>query len=107
MSSSRSAAPAAATCTLSTAGSPGSYQPLPVVLGHENAGWVHAVGPAVEHLAVGNLIDTRADLEDLVMLAAQGKVVPDSTRYLLEAANDAIGDLRHGRIRGCAILSPG
>jgi D-arabinose 1-dehydrogenase-like Zn-dependent alcohol dehydrogenase len=23
---------------------------LPVVLGHENAGWVHAVGPAVEHL---------------------------------------------------------
>jgi Alcohol dehydrogenase GroES-like domain len=27
---------------------------LPVVLGHENAGWVHAVGPAVEHLAVGD-----------------------------------------------------
>jgi len=27
---------------------------LPVVLGHENAGWVQAVGPAVEHLAVGD-----------------------------------------------------
>src|SRR6201989_617119 len=27
---------------------------LPVVLGHENAGWVHAVGAAVEHLAVGD-----------------------------------------------------
>jgi len=27
---------------------------LPLVLGHENAGWVHAVGPAVEHLAVGD-----------------------------------------------------
>jgi len=27
---------------------------LPVVLGHENAGWVHATGPAVEHLAVGD-----------------------------------------------------
>jgi threonine dehydrogenase-like Zn-dependent dehydrogenase len=25
-----------------------------VILGHENAGWVHAVGPAVEHLAVGD-----------------------------------------------------
>jgi hypothetical protein len=32
-------------------------------------------------------------------------IVFHSTRYLLEAANDAIGDLRHGRIR--AILSPG
>src|ERR1700756_2993229 len=27
---------------------------LPLILGHENAGWVHAVGPAVEHLAVGD-----------------------------------------------------
>ena len=27
---------------------------MPLVLGHENAGWVHAVGPAVEHLAVGD-----------------------------------------------------
>jgi NAD+-dependent secondary alcohol dehydrogenase Adh1 len=27
---------------------------LPLVLGHENAGWVHAVGPAVEHIAVGD-----------------------------------------------------
>ena len=27
---------------------------LPVVLGHENAGWVYAAGPAVEHLAVGD-----------------------------------------------------
>ena len=27
---------------------------LPLVLGHENAGWVHEVGPAVGHLAVGD-----------------------------------------------------
>jgi NAD+-dependent secondary alcohol dehydrogenase Adh1 len=27
---------------------------LPLVLGHENAGWVHAVGPAVEHVTVGD-----------------------------------------------------
>ena len=26
---------------------------LPLVLGHENAGWVHAVGSAVGHLAAG------------------------------------------------------
>jgi NAD+-dependent secondary alcohol dehydrogenase Adh1 len=27
---------------------------LPLTLGHENSGWVHAVGPAVTHLAVGD-----------------------------------------------------
>lgn len=60
-----------------------------------------------EITVVGNLIDTRADLEDLVMLTAHGKVVLRSTRYRLEAANDAIDDLRHVRIRGRAILGPG
>lgn len=29
---------------------------LPYVLGHENAGWVHAVGPAVESVAVGDAV---------------------------------------------------
>ena len=46
---------AAPTCTSSTAGSQISSRPTcRVILGHENAGWVHAVGPAVEHLAVGD-----------------------------------------------------
>ena len=39
-------------------------------------------------------------------LAAQGKVAVHSAGYPLEAANDAIGDLRHGRNRGRAILIP-
>jgi NAD+-dependent secondary alcohol dehydrogenase Adh1 len=60
-----------------------------------------------EITVAGNLIGTHADLEDLVTLTAQGKVVLHSTRYPLEAANDAIDDLRHGRIRGRAVLSPG
>jgi NAD+-dependent secondary alcohol dehydrogenase Adh1 len=29
---------------------------LPYTLGHENAGWVHAVGSAVDHLAVGEAV---------------------------------------------------
>jgi NAD+-dependent secondary alcohol dehydrogenase Adh1 len=29
---------------------------LPYTLGHENAGWVHAVGSAVEHLGVGDAV---------------------------------------------------
>jgi NAD+-dependent secondary alcohol dehydrogenase Adh1 len=54
-----------------------------------------------------NLIGTYADLDDLVTLAHQGKVVLHSSRYPLEAANDAIDDLRRGRVRGRAILIPG
>jgi NAD+-dependent secondary alcohol dehydrogenase Adh1 len=30
--------------------------PLPYTLGHENAGWVHAVGSAVDHVAVGETV---------------------------------------------------
>ena len=29
---------------------------LPLTLGHETAGWVHAVGSAVEHVAVGETV---------------------------------------------------
>ncbi|HUL27514.1 MAG TPA: NAD(P)-dependent alcohol dehydrogenase [Streptosporangiaceae bacterium] len=55
---------------------------------------------------VANLIGTYQDLAGLVELANQGKVVLHSTRYPLDAASDAIDDLRHGRIRGRAILTP-
>ena len=54
----------------------------------------------------GNLIGTNPDLTELVTLASQGKVTLHSASYPLEAANDAIDDLRHGRIRGRAILIP-
>jgi NAD+-dependent secondary alcohol dehydrogenase Adh1 len=59
-----------------------------------------------EIAVVGNLIGTHADLVDLVALASQGKVVLHCTGYPLEAANDAIDDLRQGRIRGRVILIP-
>jgi NAD+-dependent secondary alcohol dehydrogenase Adh1 len=60
-----------------------------------------------EVTVAANLIGTYADLADLVTLADQGKVVLHSSRYPLEAANDAIDDLRRGRVRGRAILIPG
>jgi NAD+-dependent secondary alcohol dehydrogenase Adh1 len=59
-----------------------------------------------EITVVGNLIGTNPDLADLAALASQGKVVLHSTGYPLEAANNAIDDLRHGRITGRAILLP-
>jgi NAD+-dependent secondary alcohol dehydrogenase Adh1 len=33
-----------------------SHVKLPYILGHENAGWVHAVGSAVSHVAVGDTV---------------------------------------------------
>jgi NAD+-dependent secondary alcohol dehydrogenase Adh1 len=60
-----------------------------------------------EITVAANLIGTYADLADLVTLADQGKVALHTSRYPLEAANDAIDDLRRGRIRGRAILIPG
>ena len=60
-----------------------------------------------EITVAANLIGTYADLADLVTLADQGKVTLHSSRYPLEAANDAIDNLRHGRIRGRAVLIPG
>jgi NAD+-dependent secondary alcohol dehydrogenase Adh1 len=60
-----------------------------------------------EITVAANLIVTYADLTDLVTLAEQGKVALHSSRYPLEAANDAIDDLRHGRIRDRAVLVPG
>jgi NAD+-dependent secondary alcohol dehydrogenase Adh1 len=29
---------------------------LPYIMGHENAGWIHAVGPAVEHVRAGDAV---------------------------------------------------
>ena len=55
---------------------------------------------------VANLIGTSSDLGALATLARQGKVTPRGTRYPLDAAGDAIEDLRHGRIHGRAILTP-
>ena len=60
-----------------------------------------------EITVVGNLIGTNADLAELVALAGQGKVELHSNRYHLDSVNDAIDDLRHGRIRGRGVLVPG
>ena len=54
-----------------------------------------------------SLIGSYPDLAGLVALADQGKVTLNCARYPLEATGDAIDDLRHGRIRGRAILIPG
>ncbi|MBN1629599.1 MAG: zinc-dependent alcohol dehydrogenase family protein [Thermoleophilia bacterium] len=55
--------------------------------------------------SVANL--TRRDGEESLALAAQVPVTTHVEEFPLEAANEAIGHLRRGRIRGAAVLVPG
>lgn len=55
---------------------------------------------------VGNLVGTYTDLVELMTLTAQGKVELHTAEYSLDAALDALEDLRQGRVVGRAILVP-
>jgi NAD+-dependent secondary alcohol dehydrogenase Adh1 len=55
---------------------------------------------------VGNLVGTHAELQELVCLAAAGKVQLRARRYPLSDINRAVDDLRSGRLTGRAVLLP-
>ncbi len=55
---------------------------------------------------IGNLVGTYNDLDELMILTAQGKVKLHTAIYSLDAAIDAIHDLDGGRLRGRGILVP-
>ncbi len=56
---------------------------------------------------IGNLVGSYTDLDELMTLTAQGKVALRTRTYSLDAPNDALDDLDHGRIPGGrAILVP-
>ncbi|GHF93951.1 MULTISPECIES: NAD(P)-dependent alcohol dehydrogenase [Amycolatopsis] len=55
---------------------------------------------------VGNLVGSYTDLQDLMVLAAQGKVKLHTAQYRLEQFQQAIDDLSAGKVRGRAILIP-
>lgn len=57
-----------------------------------------------EIVSVANL--TRADGEAFFPLAAAAGVVTETRAYPLAAANEALADLRHGRLTGAAVLVP-
>jgi len=54
--------------------------------------------------SVANL--TRADGREFLALASQAKVRTTTTPYPLDRANEALDDLRHGRLEGAAVLVP-
>ena len=55
---------------------------------------------------IGNLVGSYNDLAELMVLAAQGKVVLHTTVYKLEEFQRALDDLSAGKVRGRAILVP-
>ncbi len=55
-------------------------------------------------VSVANL--TRNDAREFLKAAPQAGVKPETTRYPLERANDALADLRSGRLQGAAVLVP-
>ncbi|MBV9335669.1 MAG: NAD(P)-dependent alcohol dehydrogenase [Solirubrobacterales bacterium] len=55
---------------------------------------------------IGNLVGSYTDLNELMILTAQGKVSLHTTTYPLDAINDAMADLDGGRLHGRGILVP-
>ncbi|MET7934347.1 NAD(P)-dependent alcohol dehydrogenase [Streptomyces sp. NPDC005322] len=73
--------------------------------GHVNIPTIDVISAEIN--VVGNLVGTYNDLDELMTLAAQGKVRLHTSTYPLDAVNDAMDDLDHGRLRGRGILIPG
>lgn len=55
-------------------------------------------------VSVANL--TRADAREFLEIAPKAGIRTEVTRYPLERANEALADLRGGRLRGAAVLVP-
>jgi NAD+-dependent secondary alcohol dehydrogenase Adh1 len=61
---------------------------------------------STERNIVGNLVGSYNDLDELMTLAAQGKVTLHTRTYPLTAVNEAMDDLDAGRLQGRGILVP-
>ena len=55
-------------------------------------------------VSVANL--TRADAHEFLDIVSRAGVTTEVTRYPLAAANDALADLREGRLQGAAVMTP-
>jgi NAD+-dependent secondary alcohol dehydrogenase Adh1 len=61
---------------------------------------------STERNVVGNLVGTYNDLDELMTLAAQGRVKLHTKTYPLDQVNTAMDDLDGGRLQGRGILVP-
>ena len=67
--------------------------------------------PAIDMISqeinfVGNLVGTYNDLDELMTLTAQGRIALETRIYPLDAVNDAMDDLDHGKLHGRGIFVP-
>jgi NAD+-dependent secondary alcohol dehydrogenase Adh1 len=67
--------------------------------------------PAIDMISqeinfVGNLVGTYNDLDELMTLTGQGRVTLETRIYSLDAVNDAMDDLDHGKLHGRGIFVP-
>ena len=89
---------------------------LPMILGHENAGWIEEIGLAVEsvkvgdpvigHPIVGILGGTLLELRELIAMADRGLVSLTTRQCALNEANKALRGLKEGRNYGRSVLIP-
>jgi NAD+-dependent secondary alcohol dehydrogenase Adh1 len=61
---------------------------------------------STERNIIGNLVGSYNDLDELMILAAQGRVRLHTRTYPLAAVNEAMDDLEAGRLQGRGILVP-
>ncbi|MCY1139638.1 NAD(P)-dependent alcohol dehydrogenase [Actinoplanes sp. Pm04-4] len=61
---------------------------------------------STERNIIGNLVGSYNDLDELMTLAALGKVTLHTRQYPLAAVNEAMDDLEAGRLQGRGILVP-
>ncbi|MEV4347377.1 NAD(P)-dependent alcohol dehydrogenase [Actinoplanes sp. NPDC049596] len=61
---------------------------------------------STERNIIGNLVGSYTDLDELMTLAAQGRVTLHTRQYPLASVNEAMDDLEAGRLQGRGILVP-
>jgi NAD+-dependent secondary alcohol dehydrogenase Adh1 len=97
-------------------GEHGAQQDAGAVLGRGGLHYVVGYGgtmelPTIDFImqeksVIGNQVGTYVDLVELMQLAASGLVSLHNRVYPLEAVEDAIEDLRAGRLQGRGVLVP-
>jgi NAD+-dependent secondary alcohol dehydrogenase Adh1 len=88
---------------LSLLGQGGTY----LVVGYGDNLEVPTAEVVVKEIRVeGTLVGTYDELAELVGMVERGDVLLHATRYPLERVNEALDDLRGGRVRGRAVIVP-
>ena len=63
--------------------------------------------PAIDMISQEiNFVGTYNDLDELMTLTAQGRIALETRIYPLDAVNDAMDDLDHGKLHGRGIFVP-